>query len=253
MGTRRVGRLPMKKGKPLVHITAWRRSTPVDRPSSDRTSRKFFYTDIRGTGQRWSRNPAWGLAGGAGGRAAPVPPFTFYGEKMITEKWRARFRNIGRVLVYVAAIIYLLALSDKISSMQSDIASIQSRNVSSMRSDVSDIGDGSCANSRFVNRQAPLTPRPAVSAYPRNSSGLRTTSAEAFIGSVRAGPERVVETHTCWPGGLPFINCVPALAPLPARSASRQGPPRASRPLARHYASRSRLAHPRQRVRFDRR
>src|ERR1700726_878558 len=48
-------------------------------------------------------------------------------------------------------------------------------------------------------------------------SGLRTTSAEASIGSVRADPERVVETHTCLPGGLPFINCVPTLAPLPAR------------------------------------
>jgi len=57
---------------------------------------------------------------------------------MITEKWRARWRKIGRVLVYAAALVYLLVLYDKISSIQSDIDSIQS-DVSSIQSDVSSI------------------------------------------------------------------------------------------------------------------
>ena len=57
---------------------------------------------------------------------------------MITEKWRARGRKIGRVFVYAAALVYLLVLYDKISSIQSDIDSIQS-DVSSIQSDVSSI------------------------------------------------------------------------------------------------------------------
>jgi hypothetical protein len=60
---------------------------------------------------------------------------------MITEKWRSRFRKTGRVLVYVAAVVYLLALYDKISSIQSDIDSIQS--------DMSSLADGTCTNNHL--------------------------------------------------------------------------------------------------------
>jgi cell division protein FtsL len=74
---------------------------------------------------------------------------------MISEKWRARFRKIGRALVYVAAVVYLLALDDEISSMRSDISSIQSdissiqSDVSSMQTDVSNLEDGTCRNSKI--------------------------------------------------------------------------------------------------------
>jgi hypothetical protein len=57
---------------------------------------------------------------------------------MISEKWRSRWRKIGRALVYVAAIIYLLVLLYDIDSMQSDISSMPS-DVSSIQSDVSSI------------------------------------------------------------------------------------------------------------------
>ncbi len=57
---------------------------------------------------------------------------------MLNEKWRGRSKRIGRLLVYLAAVIYLLMLYDKISSIQSDIDSIQS-DVSSIQSDVSSI------------------------------------------------------------------------------------------------------------------
>jgi hypothetical protein len=67
---------------------------------------------------------------------------------MIAEKWRARWRKTGRVLLYVAAVVYLLVLLYDIDSMQSDISSIQS-DVSSMQSDLSNIEDGTCTNNRL--------------------------------------------------------------------------------------------------------
>jgi len=75
-------------------------------------------------------------------------PFPFQGETMIAEKWRARWRKPGRVLLYVAAVVYLLVLLYDIDSMQSDISSIQS-DVSSMQSDLSNIEDGTCTNNRL--------------------------------------------------------------------------------------------------------
>ena len=57
---------------------------------------------------------------------------------MLNQKWRGRLRVAGRLLVYLAAVIYLLMLYDKVSSMQSDIDSIQS-DVSSIESDVGTI------------------------------------------------------------------------------------------------------------------
>jgi len=74
---------------------------------------------------------------------------------MVTEKWRARWRKTGRVLVYIAAVVYLLVLLYDIDSVQSDINSIQSdvssiqSDVSSMQSDLSNIEDGTCTNDRL--------------------------------------------------------------------------------------------------------
>ena len=67
---------------------------------------------------------------------------------MLSEKWRSRSRIAGRVILLVAAVIYLFILNDKIDSMQSDIDSIQS-DVSSIQSDVSSIEGGFCSNSRI--------------------------------------------------------------------------------------------------------
>ncbi len=57
---------------------------------------------------------------------------------MLNEKWRGRFRKAGRFLLYLALVLYLLMLYDKVSSMQADISSIES-DVSSIQSDVSSI------------------------------------------------------------------------------------------------------------------
>jgi hypothetical protein len=77
-----------------------------------------------------------------------VRPFAFYGRdgwEMLNDKWRRRLWRAGRLLLYLVAVIYLLMLYDKISSMQSGIDSIQS-DVSSIESDLSGIADGGCAN-----------------------------------------------------------------------------------------------------------
>lgn len=66
----------------------------------------------------------------------------------MNDKWRRRLGTAGRVLIFVAAVIYLFVLNGKIDSLQSDIDSIQS-DVSSIQSNVSSIEDGSCSNSRI--------------------------------------------------------------------------------------------------------
>jgi hypothetical protein len=60
---------------------------------------------------------------------------------MVSQQWSARLRKAGRTLIYLAVIVYLLALYSKISAMQSD--------VSAMQSDISSLGDGTCTNPRL--------------------------------------------------------------------------------------------------------
>jgi hypothetical protein len=57
---------------------------------------------------------------------------------MISDKWRARIRMIGKSVFYLAIVIYAWALLYDLNEMQSDISSIQS-DVSSIQSDVSSI------------------------------------------------------------------------------------------------------------------
>jgi len=81
---------------------------------------------------------------------------------MFSEKWRRRWRSVGRFLLYSAIVIYLLVLLYDINSMATDISSIQSDvdtiqsnvsdlqgDVSSLQSDVSGIESGSCGNNRI--------------------------------------------------------------------------------------------------------
>jgi hypothetical protein len=56
----------------------------------------------------------------------------------ISDKWRQRWRVWGRRVLYVAAIVYLLALYAAVDSIQSDVSSIQS--------DISSIATGTCTN-----------------------------------------------------------------------------------------------------------
>ena len=64
---------------------------------------------------------------------------------MFDEKWRARLRKGGRILVYILVVAYLLGFLDDLNSIQSDLSSIQSDissiqgGISSIQSDVSSI------------------------------------------------------------------------------------------------------------------
>jgi cell division protein FtsL len=67
---------------------------------------------------------------------------------MLSEKWWRRLWTAARVITVLVAVIYMISLSDRIDSIQSDIDSIQN-DVSQNQSDVSGIDDGSCGNSRI--------------------------------------------------------------------------------------------------------
>jgi uncharacterized protein YoxC len=67
---------------------------------------------------------------------------------MLSDKWRRWLGIVGRVIVFIVAVIYMISLSDRIDSIQSDVDSIQS-DVSQIQSDVSGIDDGSCGNSHI--------------------------------------------------------------------------------------------------------
>lgn len=57
---------------------------------------------------------------------------------MLDDKWKRRLRKTGRVLLYALAVLYLLALYDRISDVQSDVSSMESE-MSSIEADVSSI------------------------------------------------------------------------------------------------------------------
>jgi hypothetical protein len=64
---------------------------------------------------------------------------------MLNEKWRQRLRKGGRILLYIFAVAYLLAVLNSLNSIESSISSIESDvgsiqgDVSSIQSDVSSI------------------------------------------------------------------------------------------------------------------
>jgi hypothetical protein len=70
---------------------------------------------------------------------------------MISEKWRTRMRLAGRILLYVGIAIYLLAIYEKLDSIDSNLSNLDSiqSDVSSMQSDLSGIEDGSCSNNHI--------------------------------------------------------------------------------------------------------
>ena len=59
-------------------------------------------------------------------------------EKVFNEMWRQRLRKGGRILLYVLAVVYLFAILDDLSSIESSLSSIES-DISSIQSDVSSI------------------------------------------------------------------------------------------------------------------